>query len=661
MSVTVKYLLLSTAFVFFSFAAAAQTGGVKVSGEKFLFFKQALDSMPTGLKKGMIKKYPVCKIPAHDSYQLNTINIPFSGAALNLPGKYRNGYINMYALSEMANDCYMGKKYDSASWYWDKALDTAIAYGFGAEELHNLRIALNHICFLKGDYTRAMRISAEGLAKAEQLGDVNRMAHFNNVIGYIYMKLRDTTKAGFYFRNHLKNARSINDSVEVAHALYNLGDLAITEKKYDEAIGYFTLALDGYAAIKVPGIFDRIERKAFISNKLAQCWKLKGNLPQALQYTVPPLAATNMTSSVNPYDKADFFINAGDIYNRMLIPDSALKFLRKGLDIAVEIDHQEFKRDAYEQLALVFSRKKIYDSAFVYQQLFSKLKDSIAEEISSEEIYQRDADLQIERQEQVQKIALERQRLWRNIIIGVAALLLLTVIFLLNRYQLKQKNRYQQELNRQQNELFNAIAAAQDQERKRIAQDLHDTLGSVLSAAKLKLAAAKELKPEWSREDHFQTGISLIDEASAELRNISHNIMPAALSRLGLVAALKNLSTAISSNSNVQISFSSHDFTKRLDEQKEISIYRIILELINNAVKHAQASLVTVQLIKYPGYINIMVEDNGKGFDYKTALSQKKGIGLGNIISRVEFLKGEMDVDSKPGRGTSVFIDVPLI
>ncbi len=655
-----KYLSLSAAFIFFSFAAAAQVNGVKVSGEKFLFFKQALDSMPAWLKKGMIKKYPVCKIPAHDSYLLNTINKSFSGAALSLPGKYRNGFINMYALSEMANDCYMGKKYDSASWYWGKALDTAIAYGFGAEELHNLRMALNNICFLQGDYTGAMRISTEGLARAEQLGDENRMAHFNNVIGYIYMKLRDTAKAGYYFRNHLKNASNINDSVEVAHALYNLGDLAITKKNYDEAIGYFTQALNGYAAIKVPGIFDRKERNAFVSNKLAQCWKLKGNLQQALQYIGPPLAATNMTSSVNPYDKADFFINAGDIYNRMLMPDSALKFLRKGLGIAVEISHREYKRDAYEQLALVFSQKKIHDSAFIYQQLFSKLKDSIANEISSEEIYQRDADLQIERQQQVQKIALERQRLWRNIIIGVAVLLLLTVIFLLNRHQLKQKNRYQRELNRQQVELFNAIAATQEQERKRIAQDIHDSLGSVLSAAKLKLTEVRELRPEFGTDEKFITGINLLDEASAELRNISHNIMPATLSKLGLVPALKNLSEKISSNKGLQVSFSAHEFDSRLDEQTEISIYRIILELINNIVKHASASHANVQLVKHPDHINITVEDDGKGFDYPKTLQEKKGIGLGNIQSRVEYLKGTIDVDAMTGRGTTVIIDIPL-
>ncbi|MBK9570320.1 MAG: hypothetical protein IPO53_10700 [Chitinophagaceae bacterium] len=91
-----------------------------------------------------------------------------------------------------------------------------------------------------------------------------------------------------------------------------------------------------------------------------------------------------------------------------------------------------------------------------------------------------------------------------------------------------------------------------------------------------------------------------------------------------------------------------------------MSLYRIVLELINNIVKHAQAKKVTVQLIKYPDYINLSVEDNGRGFDYEHALLEKKGIGLGNILSRVDYLKGIMNVDSIPGRGTSVIIEIPL-
>lgn len=242
----------------------------------------------------------------------------------------------------------------------------------------------------------------------------------------------------------------------------------------------------------------------------------------------------------------------------------------------------------------------------------------------------------------------------------MSVLMLLIVIFLYNRYQLKQKNRYQRELNRQHVELFNAIAAAQEQERKRIAQDIHDSLGSVLSAAKLKLVETKELKPELGKDEKFISSINLLDEASAELRSISHNIMPATLSKLGLLPALKNLSEKISSAKGLQVHFSAHEFESRLDEQTEISIYRIVLELINNILKHASASKALVQLVRHPDSINITVEDNGKGFDFQKVLAEKKGIGLGNIHSRVEYMKGILDVDTLQGRGTTVIIDIPL-
>ena len=382
----------------------------------------------------------------------------------------------------------------------------------------------------------------------------------------------------------------------------------------------------------------------------------------AMRFIRISLGTTAITSGVNAYDKAEYFINAGDIYNRMGIPDSGIFYIKKGLDIASQINHREHKRDAYEQMAIAFSQKRIYDSAFLYQSMFSGLKDSIVNEISREEIYQREADLQMEKQQQLQKAALEKQKLWRNIIIGIALFSLITLGFLYNRYRLRQKNRYQQQLNRQQNELFNAIAVTQDQERKRIAEDIHDSLGSILSAAKLKLSALKESHPWLSEEqvEKYQVTLQLLDEASSELRSISHNIMPATLSKLGLVAALRNLINTISSHSGMQISFSTHDFDERVDEKTEMSIYRIVLELINNVVKHAAADKVTVQLIRYPDYINITVEDNGKGFDYSKALEEKNGIGLGNILSRVDYMKGSINVDAVPGRGTTVIIDVPL-
>lgn len=241
---------------------------------------------------------------------------------------------------------------------------------------------------------------------------------------------------------------------------------------------------------------------------------------------------------------------------------------------------------------------------------------------------------------------------------------MLTAVFFLwyNRHQLRQHNKFQSKINQQQNELFTAVISIQDKERKRIAEDLHDGLGSILSAAKLKLARMEEeeLRLTEEQKSKYISTLSLIDDAIEEVRNISHNIMPATLSKLGLTSGLKNLFDNISSHSGLTINFSTHNFNERINESAEIGIYRIILELTNNIVKHAQAKEVTVQLIKYPDYINITIEDNGKGFNYKKVKSQNKGIGLSNISSRVDYMKGKLHIDSSEGRGTTAIIDIPL-
>lgn len=219
---------------------------------------------------------------------------------------------------------------------------------------------------------------------------------------------------------------------------------------------------------------------------------------------------------------------------------------------------------------------------------------------------------------------------------------------------------YQQQLNKQQNEMLNAVIATQDQERKRIAEDLHDSIGSLLSAAKLKLSAIAETAPVNynGQAKNYDDTMNLLDEAVNEMRNISHNLLPASLLRLGLVAGLQNLFDKISSRTNLQINFNIYGFKERMDDTTEVSIYRIILEAINNVIKHARASTVTVQLMQYENYINILVEDDGIGFDGGNNL-QTHGIGLNNILSRVDHMKGKVDIDTKPNAGTVINIDIP--
>jgi signal transduction histidine kinase len=208
-------------------------------------------------------------------------------------------------------------------------------------------------------------------------------------------------------------------------------------------------------------------------------------------------------------------------------------------------------------------------------------------------------------------------------------------------------------------EILRTTIEVQDKERRRIAEDLHDSLGSILSAAKLKLSAMEgqlTTGGHSSQNETMNDVLSLMDEAMNEMKNIAYNIMPATLSRLGLIAALQNLFNRISSRSLLKINFSTFGFDERPDQLFEVSIYRIVLESINNVVRHADARNVTVQLIRYPDYINITIEDDGKGFHQTTAVY---GNGLTNIDSRVKNLGGTLDIDSSEGSGTTIFVDIP--
>jgi two-component system, NarL family, sensor kinase len=658
-----KHLTRLLVPLFFSGSLYAQQDTL-VTPAEIAFYSKQLDSILVWIAAGKLEanKRP-CNLARHLEYGGWVMDKPVSltREGLELKGKQKDEYLLVLALKNKAIINYDKKNYPVAIRLYQQALDIAVKNNFDYEELHGLRPALNNSCFFSGDHERAMKISVEGLAKAEKINDNKQAAHFNNVIGYIHMRQGNFAESDKYYSLYLDYTKEVKDTVSEAHALLNMADLAAAQKQYKRSREFLEKALANYESIVNSGLFRPTDRRGFIANKMGETYKLEGNYREALTYALKAVEVLKKdTVYVNDYDEASYYVNAGDIYNHLGLPDSAIIYLQKGLGVATRIIHREYMRDAYEQLAIAFSQKKDFQKAFSYQDLFTKLKDSIVGESSQREIYRGEAALQIERQQRLQEITLQRQRLLRNIIIGIAVLAIVVVIFLYNRYRLKQKNRYQKELNRQQVELFNAIAATQEQERKRIAQDIHDSLGSVLSAAKLKLAEARELKPELATDERFLTGINLLDEASAELRSISHNIMPATLSKLGLVPALKNLSEKISSGKGLQVTFSAHEFDTRLDEQTEISIYRIILELINNIVKHAEATSATVQLVKFPDNINITVEDNGKGFDFSKVSQEKKGIGLGNVFSRVEYMNGAVNVDAVAGRGTTVIIDIPL-
>lgn len=552
--------------------------------------------------------------------------------------------------------------WDAAIRYYRQAIGLALQYKEPAV-LHRLYGVVHNAYVYKGNFPMAMEVARDGLKLASRTGDNAMKLHYTSLAAAAYHRQGIYDKALEEYKQAEKIAFRLNSAEKrEAMAQTDLPDIYSGLGDVYTALGDTAMALQllgkarkGFADLRQTPGFLRGYMLVNVIYKTGMVYKLSGNLDRALRYFEDALDSTARIAC-NPYEKAGYYLQAGEVLRLKGDRAGAKLYLREGLRISLEIKHAENLRDACLFLSRVYADERLFDSAWYYNQRFMVLKDSITSAISKFRTEEIKAIYDISEKNNV----IARQANTRNILIASFAVLLLSLGFLYNRYHLRQKNRHQLELNRQQIELFNGIAAAQEQERKRIAQDIHDGLGSVLSAARLKMTELREFRPELFSDEKFLSGIGLLDEASSELRHISHNIMPATLSKLGLAPALKNLADKISTDKGLQVRFIEHGLDKRLEEQMEISIYRIILELINNVVKHAAATRATVQLVIYKDYINITVEDNGTGFDTAQLPESRSGIGLGNVAARVEYLSGKLDIDSRPGKGTTVIVDIPV-
>jgi two-component system NarL family sensor kinase len=205
-----------------------------------------------------------------------------------------------------------------------------------------------------------------------------------------------------------------------------------------------------------------------------------------------------------------------------------------------------------------------------------------------------------------------------------------------------------------------SILNGQEEERKRLAKDLHDGLGGLLSGVKVSLATVKD-NMVMSEEgvQVFERSLNMLDNSIGELRRIAHNMMPEALARFGLVHAVKDFCDSISISGVMSVSIQVVGAQRRLESSVEIILYRIIQELLNNALKHSEANKILVQLSFDVSSVMLTVEDDGKGFE-KPLIENSSGAGWPNIKSRVAYLKGTIDVQTRPGEGTSFVIDVPV-
>ncbi len=202
-----------------------------------------------------------------------------------------------------------------------------------------------------------------------------------------------------------------------------------------------------------------------------------------------------------------------------------------------------------------------------------------------------------------------------------------------------------------------SLMKGQEEERSRLSKDLHDGVGGLLSGVKLSMSTMKgNVFLSEENAQSFNNVISQLDQSITELRRVSHNMMPEALIKYGLKEALENYCENLNLSGDINVKLQAYGMEQRMDQNTEIIIYRIIQELLNNIIKHAEAKNVLIQLIRKEAKFTLTVEDDGKGFDVKE-LKNKTGAGLANIKARTEYLNGTVDIVSKKDEGTSVTIE----
>ncbi|RPA70399.1 hypothetical protein EF405_03775 [Cyclobacteriaceae bacterium YHN15] len=352
----------------------------------------------------------------------------------------------------------------------------------------------------------------------------------------------------------------------------------------------------------------------------------------------------------------------------------AEKYVKMGLEIAETDSVLVFMKEGYGTLSDIYAASGKFEDAYTFLTRYNTIKDSLQSEdrkkfaLDIEKKYetekQRNQILQLEAQNANQSAENQKRKLtiWMLVILAVSLGAIILLIIRKNQHKQQLQHQRIKELETEkQLAATEAVLKGEEQERSRLAKDLHDGLGGLLSGIKFSFQTMKGnliLTPENARL--FERSLDMLDTSIIEMRRVAHNLMPENLIKFGLDAALRDFCEDINQSEVVELRYISIGLKgEEIEQTTAISLYRIIQELVNNILKHAEAKMALVQLTKNGNLILLDVEDDGKGFEHSKMLLSN-GIGWANIKSRMEYLNAKFTLDSSPGKGSSIHIEVEL-
>ncbi|HRW68350.1 tetratricopeptide repeat protein [Lentimicrobium sp.] len=552
-------------------------------------------------------------------------------------------------------------EFDSALYYYEKAAHLSRKTGYNvilASALNNMGM----VCQSRGDYKKAISVYLDALRIFEKLKDLKGIGNAYNNIGLVYFDLQQYRQALDYHNKALSIREKTGDKYGIGASLTNLGLAWSNLKDDDKALNYYERSLK---------IKEEIGDKyglAILLNNMAIIYQDKNKLDDAL---IMYAKSENYHRQIGDLHGLIYtFINTATVLNRLGKFDRSATVLDSAMYYAREVKSLSRMAKVLEAYSYYYGKTGNYQKAWRTMLSLDSIKDSlysgdmrkdIAELKTRYEIEKNEHEIAfLNQQNEMKNLQLQTARIRQRNSLLIAGFILLVVLsgmaFWLVKSRYKTKMRLEHEKRLIQKEAFSAIVNAEENERKRIAMELHDGLGQLLSAAKLNISVLEDTNSE---EDRLavDNAENLIDQAIADLRNISHNLMPSALIRLGLIPAIHDMADKINSGRKVVVKITSEGFESRLPGNLEIAIYRVIQESVNNILKHAGAGNIFINL-RYGGEsLDLSIEDDGKGMPEPSTSNSGKGIGWDDIRSRVSLFNGRMNLYSEPGKGTRLNIN----
>lgn len=552
----------------------------------------------------------------------------------------------------LAKKLYGASKPDSASLLLQQVLASKESSYFLKSESHSL---LGHIELDKGNLPATLQhyIQAERFGMDNHDLDLTTQAAIN--ISGVYREQNNLITARQYIEKAFINIPQLKNTKIIGNFYNNKAILLEMTKQFDSAADMYNKAIDIYIAAKDSNHI------AIGYNNLGVLYKNKGDYDKALVNYQKVVEIEKLIG--NKFILGSSYINIGSVYIQQKRFGEAIRYNKMGLEIASEISAQYLVVIASENMAEAYYGLKIPDSAYAWQKLRAAENEKYLNAENSRQINEMQTKFETEKKEQT--IALQQSRLSKqNLLLSggsvIFLLLLLYSYLFYRRYKLKKEKELQEKLLLQREEATVNILTAEENERKRIAAELHDGIGQLMMAAWMNLQAIgkqQDIK-ENEQQQLLQKTTLLVGESCKEIRQVSHNMMPNALLKKGLVNAVKEFTQQID-KSVISINVQAEGLDMAIDSLTETILYRVIQECVNNTIKHAQATELDISIYNTEEGIDMLIEDNGKGFDASLLSNNDSGLGLQNIRSRISFLKGSVHWDSVPGNGTVVSIHIP--